>query len=100
MDWGRDALNAPKMFAVFSSDSNFIFRSMCIRALPRTARYALICQAEDLVPIVEPDISLKGDHDLETAVFVNVKVQSALYKAMLDHGTSDVMCAPFKCRMA
>merc|ERR1719230_1011042 len=50
------------------------------------ARYALICQAEDLVPIVEPDISLKGDHDLETAVFVNVKVQSALYKAMLDHG--------------
>ena len=31
------------------------------------ARYALICQAEGLVPIVEPDVSLKGDHDLETA---------------------------------
>ena len=41
------------------------------------ARYALICQAEGLVPIVEPDISLKGDHDLETAVRVNVKVQSS-----------------------
>ena len=50
------------------------------------ARYALICQAEGLVPIVEPDISLKGDHDLETAVRVNVKVQSELFKAMLDHG--------------
>lgn len=26
-----------------------------------------------LVPIVEPDVSLTGDHDLETAVRVNVK---------------------------
>ena len=39
------------------------------------ARYALICQAEGLVPIVEPDISLKGDHDLETAARQR-KVQS------------------------
>jgi len=50
------------------------------------ARYALICQDEGLVPIVEPDIVMAGDHDLETAVRVNVKVQSVLYKAMLDHG--------------
>jgi len=50
------------------------------------ARYALICQDKGLMPIVEPDISLQGCHDLETAVMVNVQVQSALYKAMLDHG--------------
>ncbi len=50
------------------------------------ARYALICQAEGLVPIVEPDVSLKGDHDLETAVRINLKIQSVLFKAMLDHG--------------
>jgi len=50
------------------------------------ARYALICQAEGLVPIVEPDIVMSGDHDLETAVAVNVKVQSSLYRAMLEHG--------------
>lgn len=50
------------------------------------ARYALICQDVGLVPIVEPDISLKGDHDLETAVRINVKVQSMLFKAMLDAG--------------
>ena len=42
------------------------------------ARYALICQDNGLMPIVEPDISLKGCHDLETAVMVNVQVQSAL----------------------
>uniref|UniRef100_A0A7S1UGC3 fructose-bisphosphate aldolase n=2 Tax=Phaeomonas parva TaxID=124430 RepID=A0A7S1UGC3_9STRA len=50
------------------------------------ARFALISQDEGLVPIVEPDISLKGVHDLETAVNVNVAVQSMLYKAMLEHG--------------
>jgi len=50
------------------------------------ARYALICQDEGLVPIVEPDIVMKGDFDLETAMAVNVKVQSSLYKAMLEHG--------------
>lgn len=49
-------------------------------------RYALICQDEGLVPIVEPDISLNGNYDLETAIRVNVKVQAHLYKAMLDHG--------------
>lgn len=50
------------------------------------ARYALICQQEGLMPIVEPDVSLKGDHTLEDAVYINVKIQSELYKAMLDHG--------------
>lgn len=46
-------------------------------------RYALICQDEGLVPIVEPDISLNGDYDLETAIRVNVKVQAHLYKVCL-----------------
>jgi len=50
------------------------------------ARYALICQDEGLVPIIEPDVSLSGDHDLETAVMVNVKIQAALYHACLEHG--------------
>jgi fructose-bisphosphate aldolase class I len=50
------------------------------------ARYALICQSEGLVPIVEPDVSLSGDHTLEIAVDVNIRVQSALFKAMIDHG--------------
>jgi len=50
------------------------------------ARYALICQSEGLVPIVEPDVSLKGDHTLEQAVAINTKIQATLFKAMLDHG--------------
>lgn len=30
------------------------------------------------MPIVEPDISLNGNYDLETAIHVNVKVQASL----------------------
>eukprot|EP00980_Cylindrotheca_fusiformis_P030426 scaffold24801_cov181-Cylindrotheca_fusiformis.AAC.4 len=50
------------------------------------ARYALICQSEGLMPIVEPDISLLGKHTLQEAVDVNIRVQSELFKAMRDHG--------------
>lgn len=50
------------------------------------ARYALICQSEGLMPIVEPDVSLSGTHTLEEAVDVNIRVQAELFKAMVDHG--------------
>jgi len=50
------------------------------------ARYALICQSEGLMPIVEPDVSLSGAHTLEQAVDINIKIQSELFKAMIDHG--------------
>lgn len=50
------------------------------------ARYALICQDVGLVPIVEPDVSMTGTHTLEEAVAINTKIQSTLYKAMLEHG--------------
>jgi fructose-bisphosphate aldolase, class I len=50
------------------------------------ARYALICQSEGIMPIVEPDVSLKGSHTLEQAVDVNIRVQAELFKSMIDHG--------------
>jgi len=49
------------------------------------ARYAAICQAGGLVPIVEPEILMDGDHDLPTAVRANERVLSAVYKALNDH---------------
>ncbi|KAH8055244.1 3-phosphoinositide-dependent protein kinase [Aureococcus anophagefferens] len=50
------------------------------------ARYALICQAEGLVPIVEPDLVLKGDHSLEDAVEANARVNMELFRACADYG--------------
>ena len=49
------------------------------------ARYAAICQANGLVPIVEPEILLDGDHDLETAQRITERVLACVYKTLVDH---------------
>ncbi|GBP23866.1 Fructose-bisphosphate aldolase [Eumeta japonica] len=49
------------------------------------ARYASICQSQGLVPIVEPDILLDGDHDIVRAQKVTEVVLAAVYKALSDH---------------
>lgn len=49
------------------------------------ARYASICQANRIVPIVEPEILMDGDHDLERAIYVTEKVLAAVYKKLNQH---------------
>jgi len=49
------------------------------------ARYAAICQANGLVPIVEPEILMDGPHDLETSFQAHLRVQAAVMKALHDH---------------
>lgn len=49
------------------------------------ARYASICQANRLVPIVEPDIVPDGSHDLLRCQQVTEQVLAALYKKLSDH---------------
>jgi fructose-bisphosphate aldolase class I len=47
------------------------------------ALYASICQTNGLVPILEPEILMDGDHDLETAVVVGQAVISEVYKVLV-----------------
>lgn len=49
------------------------------------ARYAMICQQNGLVPIVEPEVLPDGTHDLETAQRVTEDVLAFVYKALADH---------------
>lgn len=49
------------------------------------ARYAAICQANGLVPIVEPEVLMDGDHTIERAAAATEKVQAACIKALHDH---------------
>ena len=49
------------------------------------ARYAGICQANGLVPIVEPEILMDGNHDLATAQQITEKVLAAVYKKLSDY---------------
>ncbi|KAG5899591.1 hypothetical protein JTB14_022919 [Gonioctena quinquepunctata] len=49
------------------------------------ARYASICQANRIVPIVEPEIIPDGAHNLERCQKVTETVLSFVYKALADH---------------
>lgn len=49
------------------------------------ARYASICQANGLVPIVEPEVLMDGDFSIEVAAVATEKVLAAVYKALSDH---------------
>ena len=48
------------------------------------ARYAAICQANGLVPIVEPEVLMDGGHTVEYAQAVTEKVIAACYKELSD----------------
>lgn len=49
------------------------------------ARYASINQANGIVPIVEPEILVDGDHSIEVCQQVTERVLAACFKALNDH---------------
>jgi len=49
------------------------------------ARYAAVCQAEGLVPIVEPEVLMDGSHDIERHSEVTEAVQQAVFQALARH---------------
>ena len=49
------------------------------------ARYAAVCQEEGVVPIVEPEVLIDGDHTLERCLEVTEAVLHALFHALHRH---------------
>lgn len=50
------------------------------------ARYAAICQENGLVPIVEPEVLMDGDHSLARCAQVTEHVLATVFKALHDYG--------------
>lgn len=60
--------------------------ALCIDANAEAlARYASICQEQGVVPIVEPEVLMDGDHTLETCARVNEKVLHQVFHALHRH---------------
>ena len=58
----------------------------CINANAHAlARYAALCQENDLVPIVEPEVLMNGQHDLETSYAVTEATLRALFEQLYEH---------------
>lgn len=48
------------------------------------ARYAALCQEAGIVPIVEPEVLMEGDHTLERSAVVTAATLEALYAALFE----------------
>lgn len=50
------------------------------------ARYAALCQEAGLVPIVEPEVLMNGDHDLDECYDVTVATLHEVFEQLFQHG--------------
>jgi len=54
----------------------------------RLAHYAAACQELGIVPIVEPEVLMDGDHDIERCEEVTERVLYDVFKALLQYGVT------------
>ncbi len=55
----------------------------CVKANAHAlARYAALCQAADIVPIVEPEVLMDGDHDIDRCVEVTTWVLKETFQEL------------------
>jgi fructose-bisphosphate aldolase class I len=61
--------------------------SACIEANAHAlARYATLCQENDIVPVVEPEVLMDGSHDLDDCFDVTEAILRSLYAQMYEQG--------------
>jgi fructose-bisphosphate aldolase, class I len=57
----------------------------CVKAnVHALARYAALCQEEDIVPIVEPEVLMDGSHDIDTCASITEWVLRAVYNELYE----------------
>ena len=55
----------------------------CVNANAQAlARYAALCQSEDIVPIIEPEVLMDGDHDIDRCAAVTEFVLKTVYEQL------------------
>jgi fructose-bisphosphate aldolase class I len=75
-----------KWRAVYTIDDHMPSRT-CIHANAHAlGRYAALCQAAGLVPIVEPEVLMDGDHTIEQCEFVTGAVLQRVFSELLAQG--------------
>ena len=74
-----------KWRAVITIDEGIPTR-MCIDANAHAlARYAALCQEQDLVPIVEPEVLIDGDHSIERCYEVTQQTLHSTFDQLHEH---------------
>jgi fructose-bisphosphate aldolase class I len=52
------------------------------------ARYAMLCQENGLVPIVEPEVLIDGDHSIEQCYYVTLETQRCVFEQLYRQGVA------------
>ena len=61
------------------------------------ARYAALCQESGLVPIVEPEVLMDGDHSIERSFHVTSKLRSIVWSPSIKTSGSTIGTSPASC---
>lgn len=83
--WGMGARFA-KWRAVFALGDGLPSRACIAANAAALAGYAALCQEAGLVPIVEPEVLMAGDHDLERCRLASEAVLHAVFAALYEQG--------------
>ncbi|CAI9093927.1 OLC1v1029536C1 [Oldenlandia corymbosa var. corymbosa] len=84
-DYYKDGSRFAKWCAVLKIGANEPSQLAINENANGLARYAIICQQNGLVPIVEPEVLVDGPHDIDKCAEVTERVLAACYKALNDH---------------
>ena len=72
-----------KWRAVIKINKELLPSDTCIEANAQAlARYASLCQENDLVPIVEPEVLMEGEHDIEICLNVTKKILKKVFEKL------------------
>ncbi|EDW15721.1 fructose-bisphosphate aldolase [Drosophila mojavensis] len=81
----KDGCDFAKWRSVIKIDRNTPSYQAIMENANVLARYATICQSQRMVPIVEPEVLMVGEHDLDRCQKVTEAVLAAVFKSMNDH---------------
>lgn len=77
-----------KWRAVYTIGDNLPARTAIHANAHALARYAALCQAAGIVPIVEPEVLMDGDHDIDRCEVVTGAVLQVVFAELLAQGVA------------
>jgi fructose-bisphosphate aldolase, class I len=77
-----------KWRAVFRVNSGLPTPACVAANAQALARYASLCQEQEIVPIVEPEVLMDGDHTIERSEEVTGTVLQAVFAALAEQGVA------------
>ncbi|EDW66935.1 fructose-bisphosphate aldolase [Drosophila virilis] len=81
----KDGCDFAKWRCVIKIDKNTPSYQALMENANVLARYAAICQSQRMVPIIEPEVLVNGDHDLDRCQKVTEALLAAVFKSLNDH---------------